>query len=71
LKSKKEALEKFTKSSKEHKENRRQEIENLKKAKNELKSDKYSMETQLATKGQSIKEAMQKRHEDRMNDLNG
>jgi chromosome segregation ATPase len=71
LKSKKEALEKFTKSSKEHKENRRQEIENLKKAKNELKSDKYSMETQLATKGQSIKEAMQKRHEDRMNELNG
>lgn len=51
LKNKKEALEKFTKSSKEHRENRRHEIENLKKAKNELKTEKYTMENQLATKG--------------------
>jgi len=51
LKNKKDALEKFTKSSKEHRENRRHEIENLKKAKNELKTEKYTMENQLATKG--------------------
>lgn len=69
LKNKKEALEKFTKSSKEHRENRRHEIENLKKAKNELKTEKYTMENQLATKGQAIKEANQKHHTEKMNEL--
>jgi predicted nucleic acid-binding Zn-ribbon protein len=39
LKNKKEALEKFTKSSKEHRENRRHEIENLKKDYEKIKSE--------------------------------
>jgi hypothetical protein len=66
LKTKKENLDKFTKSSKEHKEQRRVEIENLKKAKAELKADKYSMENTLEQKGLAIKESQEKRHQDRM-----
>ena len=69
LKNKKDALEKFAKSSKELKERRRKEIDELRKNKSDLKNDKYTMENQLTTKGQATKDANQKHHAEKMNEL--
>ena len=70
LKVKKDNLDKYLKESKEAKEQARLEIEALKKGRQDLTVDKYNMETQLATKGQAIKEASEKRHQDTMAALN-
>jgi len=66
LKVKKDNLEKYIKESKEAKEQARVDIENLKKARQELNSDKYTNENSLLAKGQAIKEAMEKRHQETM-----
>lgn len=69
LDDKSDQLEKFTKNAKEHKEARRVEIDNLKLAKGELRTEKNTRENQLTADGQKIKEAMNKRHEDTMKQL--
>ena len=70
LDDKKDQLEKFTKNAKEHKEARRVEIDNLKLAKGELRTEKNTRENQLTADGRKIQAAMQKRHEDTMAQLN-
>ena len=69
LEEKRDQLEKFTKNAQEHKEARRLEIESLKQAKGELRSEKLTVENQLTTRGQGIKEASEKRHQDTMHAL--
>ena len=66
LDDKKDQLEKFTKNAKEHKEARRVEIDNLKLAKGELRTEKNTRENQLTADGKKIQAAMQKRHEETM-----
>lgn len=70
LEDKKDQLEKFTKNAKEHKEGRRQEIEQLKLAKGDLRNEKNQRENQLTAEGKKIQAAMQKRHEETMTNLN-
>ena len=69
LDDKKDQLEKFQKNAQEHKESRRQEIEQLKSAKGELRNEKLTMENQLTARGQGIKEASEKRHQETMHAL--
>ena len=69
LKVKKDNLEKYIKESKEAKEQARIEIENLKKARTDLTAEKYSNESTLMTKGQTIKESSEKRHQETMAQL--
>ena len=69
LATKVETLEKFKKSSEEHKKSARDETEKLKKDKSELKQAKYTAENQLSTRGANIKEDRQKTHEQRMAEL--
>ena len=69
LKVKKDNLEKYIKESKEAKEQARIEIENLKKARTDLIQEKYSNESTLMSKGQTIKEASEKRHQETMTQL--
>ena len=69
LDDKKDQLEKFTKNAKEHKEARRVEIDNLKLAKGELRTEKNTRENQLTADGKKIQAAMQKRHEETMQNL--
>ena len=69
LDDKKDQLEKFTKNAKEHKEARRVEIDNLKLAKGELRTEKNTRENQLTADGKKIQAAMQKRHEETMTNL--
>ena len=69
LEDKKDQLDKFQKNAKELKEARRQEIENLKQARSELKNDKITQENQLSIKCEAIKEASEKRHQERMREL--
>lgn len=54
LDDKKDQLEKFTKNAKEHKEARRVEIDNLKLAKGELRTEKNTRENQLTADGKKI-----------------
>lgn len=69
LEDKKDQLDKFQKNAKELKEARRQEIENLKQARGELKNDKITQENQLSIKCEAIKESSEKRHQERMREL--
>lgn len=69
LKTKKDSLENFQKTSKEMKEQRRIEIENLKNAKGEMKQDKYTKKEALKKKAEQIAEQHKVEHKQRCGDL--
>lgn len=69
LKDKDEQLEKFQKNAKELKTARMLEIDSLKQAKSELKSQANAEETTLKLKGKDRKENKDKEHEDTLNYL--
>ena len=56
LANKVETLEKFKKSSEEHKKSQRDDTEKLKKARHELKMEKVSLENTLSNRGAHIRE---------------
>ena len=66
LDDKRDQLEKFQKNAKEHKEARIKEIENLKSAKGDLRTEKNTKENELTRDGQKIKESNKERHTAKM-----
>ena len=62
LEDKRDQLEKFNKNAKELKESNRVQIENLKKARADLGTERLTQESGLNSRGATIKEANEKRH---------
>ena len=62
LKAKKENLDKYDRESKDDRDKTRIEIENLKKARTDLATDKFNQETAQIARGEAIRDANEKRH---------